>query len=45
MRYNKIRKMDIADGPGVRDAHLIVKNALIQKRMILMVVKNLQTKQ
>ena len=40
MRYNKIRKMDIADGPGVR-VHLIAQNVLIKKHTILQVEKNL----
>ena len=52
MGYNKIRKMDISDGPGVRVSifmqgvvHLTVKTVSIQKHMILKVEKNLQMKQ
>lgn len=51
MKYNKIRKMDIADGPGVRvsifmqDAVLIAKIVLIQKHMISQEEKTLRKTQ
>lgn len=51
MKYNKIRKMDIADGPGVRvsifmqGCALIVRIALTQKHMTLMAEKNLLMQQ
>ena len=44
MRYNKIRKMDIADGPGVRVSIFMqgcAFNVLIKKHTILQVEKNL----